>query len=63
MSLSKVMKLANTYATPTGHLNFHFAPLALSYDLQCLRKLQTFSTVKQKNFFIDQTQQYTPVLF
>ena len=21
------------YATPTGHLNFHFAPLVLSYEL------------------------------
>ena len=52
MSLSKVMKLANTYATPTGHLDFHFVPLAVSYDLQWLHKLRTFPTVKQKTFLL-----------
>ena len=42
------------YAIPTRHLNFHFAPLVV-----------TFPMVKSKTigFLLDLTQQYTPVLF
>ena len=41
------------YATPTRHLNFHFAPLAVSYEL--------FPWWNQG--FLDRTQEYTPVHF
>ena len=44
------------YATPTMHINFHFAPLAVSYN---------FPTVKSMaiEFLLNRTQQYAPVLF
>ena len=33
ISLSKVLELANIYATPTRHFNLHFAALAVNYEL------------------------------
>ena len=45
------------YTTPTGHLNFHFEPLAVSY------KLFQWWNQQPIEFFLDWTQQYTSVPF